>query len=173
MGAGGDDGNNGDNGMGAGGDDGNNGDNGSGSGDNGGSGSGSGNGGNNGNGGSGTIDIDDHDFDDVLDYLLMPVGEGETCEGFNEFMGMPFPECEEGLMCVDSGLITIPGAGNICVPIVDGDDSDNGSGSNDNGSGDNGSGDNGSGSGDNGNGSVITIIEGHVTHSHEGNLEDH
>jgi hypothetical protein len=45
-------------------------------------------------------------------------GLGEVCEGFNEFTGEPFPECEPGLECVDSGLITIPGAGNICSSVT-------------------------------------------------------
>ena len=42
--------------------------------------------------------------------------DGETCEGFNEMTGGPFPSCGAGLECVSSGMITIPGAGNHCVP---------------------------------------------------------
>jgi len=41
-------------------------------------------------------------------------GLGETCEGFNEFTGLPFPRCEDGLVCSSSGLVSIPGAGNVC-----------------------------------------------------------
>ena len=53
-------------------------------------------------------------------------GLGEVCEGFNEFTGEPFPECEPGLECVDAGLITIPGAGNVCslTITVDGEGED-------------------------------------------------
>ena len=56
----------------------------------------------------------------VIDISFGPfAGLGETCEGFNEFTGGPFPRCEKGLVCEDAGLITIPGAGNICkVPVV-------------------------------------------------------
>lgn len=48
-------------------------------------------------------------------YPTALAGEGETCGGFNEFTGQAFPDCAEGLECVSSGLITIPGAGNVCV----------------------------------------------------------
>ena len=44
--------------------------------------------------------------------------EGETCEGFNEITGEPFPSCAEGLVCEDSGNFGIPGALNVCkVPL--------------------------------------------------------
>ena len=36
--------------------------------------------------------------------------EGETCEGFDESTGRPFPMCDLGLECVDSGRVTIEGA---------------------------------------------------------------
>ena len=42
--------------------------------------------------------------------------EGQTCEGFNESTGFPFPECAQGLECKDSGEVTIPGMGKTCVP---------------------------------------------------------
>ena len=41
-------------------------------------------------------------------------GINEVCEGFNESTGQPYPGCEEGLVCVDSGIPSIPGAGNVC-----------------------------------------------------------
>ena len=41
--------------------------------------------------------------------------QGEVCEGFNERTGQPFPSCAKGLLCVDSGGISIPGAGNACI----------------------------------------------------------
>ena len=43
-----------------------------------------------------------------------PVGLGETCDGWNESTGKPFPRCEDGLVCEGHGLDSIPGAGNIC-----------------------------------------------------------
>ena len=45
--------------------------------------------------------------------------EGETCEGFDETTGMPFPDCAEGFICQNAGQVTIPGAGNICMPTCD------------------------------------------------------
>lgn len=45
-------------------------------------------------------------------------GIGETCEGFNEMTGAPFPACQEGLVCQDAGMVSIPGAGNHCVEQV-------------------------------------------------------
>ena len=42
------------------------------------------------------------------------MGLGETCGGFDETINGPFPDCEDGLECLDAGLITIPGAGNTC-----------------------------------------------------------
>ena len=48
--------------------------------------------------------------------------EGETCEGFNESTMMPFPSCEQGLECVDSGLDSIGGsAGKICKKANEGE----------------------------------------------------
>merc|ERR1712113_1207013 len=42
-------------------------------------------------------------------------GEGETCGGFNESTGAPYPSCAAGLECVDSGLFSIGGgASNVC-----------------------------------------------------------
>ena len=41
--------------------------------------------------------------------------QGEVCEGLDERTGNPFPSCRGGLVCIDSGAITIPGAGNVCV----------------------------------------------------------
>ena len=46
--------------------------------------------------------------------------EGETCGGINEITGEPFPDCEEGLVCMSSdqggfGLVIIGGsAGDVC-----------------------------------------------------------
>jgi len=40
---------------------------------------------------------------------------GETCEGFDESIGMSFPRCREGLICDYTSEITIPGAGKACV----------------------------------------------------------
>ena len=43
-------------------------------------------------------------------------GIGERCEGFNEFIGAPFPPCAEGLECVPSGVVSIGGnAENRCL----------------------------------------------------------
>merc|ERR1712038_20110 len=44
---------------------------------------------------------------------------GEKCEGFNERTGKAFPSCDEGLICEHAGGVSIPGAGNICVPDPD------------------------------------------------------
>ena len=45
----------------------------------------------------------------------LPAQEGETCGGFNEATGGPFPDCAAGLRCVDSGLPSIGGgASNVC-----------------------------------------------------------
>ena len=41
--------------------------------------------------------------------------QGEVCEGFDERTGEPFPKCEDSLLCIPSGGISIPGAGNICA----------------------------------------------------------
>ena len=41
-------------------------------------------------------------------------GLGEPCNGFNESTGQRFPDCEQGLLCRDAGLVTIPGAGSTC-----------------------------------------------------------
>merc|ERR1712061_582618 len=41
--------------------------------------------------------------------------EGENCEGFNEFTGNPFPNCDTGLVCKRTAEISIPGAGKTCV----------------------------------------------------------
>merc|ERR1711879_213602 len=40
---------------------------------------------------------------------------GETCEGFNEATGSPFPSCETGLVCMPTSQAFIPGAQNTCV----------------------------------------------------------
>jgi hypothetical protein len=42
-------------------------------------------------------------------------GVGETCEGYDEMTGMAFPSCAKGLVCVESGLVTIPGASKYCL----------------------------------------------------------
>ena len=55
---------------------------------------------------------DDDLENDEEDYIL--AGINEVCEGFNESTGQPYPGCEEGLVCVDSGTPSIPGAGNVC-----------------------------------------------------------
>ena len=41
--------------------------------------------------------------------------KGETCGGFNESTGIPFPYCVDGLECVDKGEVTIPGEEKHCV----------------------------------------------------------
>ena len=43
-----------------------------------------------------------------------PVGLGETCDGWNESTGKPFPRCEDDLVCEGHGFDSIQGAGNIC-----------------------------------------------------------
>ena len=40
---------------------------------------------------------------------------GDTCEGFNESTGRPYPSCAFGLACVDSGKMTITGAHKHCT----------------------------------------------------------
>lgn len=47
-------------------------------------------------------------------------GLGETCEGFNEITGLPFPSCEGDLVCAEGDGVSIPGANSRCVeaPIV-------------------------------------------------------
>ena len=49
-------------------------------------------------------------------YNEEPVGLGETCDGFNESTGRPFPRCDDGLVCrgLGPGFISIPGRGSIC-----------------------------------------------------------
>jgi len=44
------------------------------------------------------------------------VGLGETCEGWNESTGKPFPRCDEGLVCDSRGpeFDSLPGMENIC-----------------------------------------------------------
>jgi ribosomal protein L24E len=58
--------------------------------------------------GAGKICVRDDGTSDVAQ-------EGDTCEGHDETANKPFPPCAEGLKCEDSGLVTIPGAGKICV----------------------------------------------------------
>ena len=41
--------------------------------------------------------------------------EGETCEGFNESTGEPYPECAKDLQCMQTTEMTLPGMGNKCV----------------------------------------------------------
>ena len=50
----------------------------------------------------------------VAPQIEEPVGLGETCDGFNESTGKPFPRCDDGLVCRGHELMSIPGAGNIC-----------------------------------------------------------
>ena len=45
------------------------------------------------------------------------VYENETCEGFNEMTGKPYPKCAEGLYCEPTWEVSIPGAGNTCVSL--------------------------------------------------------
>ena len=53
--------------------------------------------------------------------ISLLAGLGEVCEGFDESTGGPFPFCEPGLVCLDSGEISIPGANNRCArPLVGG-----------------------------------------------------
>ena len=60
--------------------------------------------------------IFDHDFDCTINGLPMPfASEGDTCRGFNEKTGKPFPVCAKGLVCQSTGGIGIPGAGNVCM----------------------------------------------------------
>jgi hypothetical protein len=41
--------------------------------------------------------------------------KGDTCEGFNEKTGKAFPHCARGLVCVDKGMVTIPGEAKHCI----------------------------------------------------------
>ena len=41
--------------------------------------------------------------------------EGQTCGGFNESTGGPFPDCAAGLECKSTCEVSIPGACNSCV----------------------------------------------------------
>jgi len=43
--------------------------------------------------------------------------EGETCNGFDEMTGNPFPKCAEGFMCLPRHGVSIPGAERHCVDI--------------------------------------------------------
>jgi len=45
-------------------------------------------------------------------------GLGETCGGYDETTNRPFPSCEDGLVCLSSGLMTIPGAGKTCQTLA-------------------------------------------------------
>ena len=66
-------------------------------------------------------ECDEINDDDCVNYGIRTVdsnrlaGVGETCEGFDESTGEPFPSCEAGLVCEDAGMVSIPGAGNVCV----------------------------------------------------------
>ena len=55
-------------------------------------------------------------------YGTEKAGEGENCEGFDETKNKPFPDCESGLVCVETGDFTIPGAGKRCMIPDSGDD---------------------------------------------------
>ena len=49
-----------------------------------------------------------------------PVGtaeEGETCEGFDETTGEPFPYCAADLECKRGNEMSIPGADKKCVKM--------------------------------------------------------
>lgn len=50
-------------------------------------------------------------------YSIQIAQEGETCGGFNEKTGSPFPNCDYGLKCQASGGFGISGAGNVCVAV--------------------------------------------------------
>jgi hypothetical protein len=49
--------------------------------------------------------------------VLTPVGLGETCEGFNEATGLPYPSCASGLKCGDKSATrtSLPGAERKCI----------------------------------------------------------
>ena len=49
------------------------------------------------------------------DHELSDAKEGETCDGFNERTGKPFPKCESGLTCERTSDVCIPGSCNTCV----------------------------------------------------------
>ena len=48
------------------------------------------------------------------DFEREPAGEGEFCEGFNEFINGPYPDCEEGLECNLADGFFIGGAKSVC-----------------------------------------------------------
>ena len=48
------------------------------------------------------------------DFEREPAGEGEFCEGFNEFINGPYPDCEEGLECNLADGFFIGGARRVC-----------------------------------------------------------
>ena len=47
--------------------------------------------------------LDDDDDDNGGGDNGGPAQEGETCEGFDESTGGPFPSCADGLVCEDAG----------------------------------------------------------------------
>ena len=49
--------------------------------------------------------------------VLTPAGLGETCEGFNEATGLPFPSCASGLKCGEKSATrtSLPGAERKCI----------------------------------------------------------
>ena len=46
---------------------------------------------------------------------------GATCGGFDESTGRAFPSCASGLVCTNTGGVSIPGAGSKCAPAEAGD----------------------------------------------------
>lgn len=61
---------------------------------------------------------DEQHYDDIIVHPEPTfAGLGETCEGFNESTGQPYPDCQPELVCKDksSERISLPGAGKKCV----------------------------------------------------------
>ena len=47
-------------------------------------------------------------------FVREPAAYGENCEGFDESINGPFPDCEDGLVCRDADFFFIPGTEKIC-----------------------------------------------------------
>merc|ERR1711920_397873 len=45
----------------------------------------------------------------------VPAKVGEPCEGLDENTGKAFPDCAEDMICMETGEVSIPGAGKTCV----------------------------------------------------------
>jgi hypothetical protein len=65
-------------------------------------------------------DIEDEEDGELEPMIVKTQAEifaklGDHCKGFNEATELPFPNCDVGLICENSGMVGIPGTGKVCV----------------------------------------------------------